>query len=316
MFHPLSFSWFWQTLKKSVSKFLDDNGIKLSASLSYYTIFAMPPMLIIIFSLSGFFFGKEAVQGEVYGQIRGLVGSDAAIQIQEIIKNVHLSGDNLFTTVISVVTLVIGSTGVFAEIQDSINLIWGIKAKPRRGWLKWIANRLLSFSMIISIGFLLLVSLTINTLMDILSARLQVYFTNLAVQVFYVLNLLLVFTVITSLFAIIFKMLPDGRVKLGDTLRGAAFTAVLFMIGKFLIGYYLGHSSVTSIYGAAGSIIVILLWVYYSSIILYFGAEFTMVYACTFGKKIIPNDYAVFVEQREIEQPGKTAAVKSEASTN
>jgi membrane protein len=146
--------------------------------------------------------------------------------------------------------------------------------------------------------------------MDILSARLQVYFSNLTVQVFYVLNILLVFTVITSLFAIIFNVLPDGRVNWKDSIRGASFTAILFMIGKFLIGYYLGHSSVTSIYGAAGSVIVILLWIYYSSIILYFGAEFTMVYACMFGKKIIPNSYAVFVETKEIEHVKKTKQVR------
>jgi membrane protein len=310
MFSKLSFSWFWTTLKNSFSKFSDDNAIKLSASLSYYTIFAMPPMLIIIISISGFFFGREAIQGEVYGQIRGLVGSDAALQVQDILKNVHLARDNVFATSISIITLLMGSTGIFAEIQDSINRIWGIKAKPKRSWLKWLINRLISFSMIISIGFLLLVSLIINTLMDILSARLQVHFTHVAVKVFYVLNILLVFAVIASLFAIIFKMLPDGKVKWGDTLRGACFTAFLFMIGKFLIGYYLGHSTVTSIYGAAGSVIIILLWVYYSSIILYFGAEFTMVYACMFGKKIIPNSYAVFIENREVEHPNKTAAVR------
>jgi membrane protein len=301
MLKHLSLSAFWKTLKHSFTKFSDDNGIKHSASLSYYTIFAMPPMLIIIFTISGFFFGKDAIQGHVFGQIQGLVGADAALQIQETIKNIHLSHDSTFAHVISIITLVIGSTGIFVEIQDSINLIWGIKAKPKRGWIKWFANRLISFSMIISIGFLLLVSLMINTLMDLLSTRLQVYFSNLTVQVFYVLNICLVYAVITALFAIIFYMLPDGRVSVRDSIRGAGFTAILFMIGKFLIGYYLGHSVVTSIYGAAGSVIIILLWIYYSSIILYFGAEFTMVYACMYGKKIIPNSYAVFIEKKEIE---------------
>lgn len=305
-----SLSRFWKTFKKTISQFADDNAIKFSASLSYYTIFALPPMLIIIFSISGFFFGKEAIQGKVYGQIAGLVGSNAAIQIQEIIKNVHTSTDSTFATVLSVIMIIVGSTGVFAEIQDSINHIWGIRAKPKRSWLKWLLNRLLSFSMLLSIGFILLVSLMLNTLMDLLSARLQVYFSHITVQVFYILNLVLVFSVITTLFSIIFKMLPDGKVSWKDSIRGAAFTASLFMIGKFLIGYYLGHSSVTSIYGAAGSVIVILLWVYYSSIILYFGAEFTMVYACMFGKKIIPNNYAVFIEKREIENVRKTLDVQ------
>jgi membrane protein len=292
---------FWTVFKNSFHKFNDDSAIKFSASLSYYTIIALPPMLVVIFWISGTFFGREAMQGHVYGQISGLVGSEAALQIQELLANIHLSKDNTFATIISVITLIIGSTGVFTEIQDSINLIWGIKAKPRRGWLKMIVNRLISFSMIISTGFILLVSLFINTLMDMLSARLAVHFTHLAVKVFYMLNLALVFIVITSLFSIIFKVLPDGKVSWRDTIRGASFTAMLFMVGKFLIGFYLGHSDVTTVYGAAGYIIIILLWVYYSSIILYFGAEFTMVYASLYGKKIVPNDYAVYVEKKEIE---------------
>ena len=187
-------------------------------------------------------------------------------------------------------------------MQDSINRIWGIKAKPKRSWLKWILNRLLSFSMIVSIGFLLLVSLILNTLMDLLSTKLQAHFTNLTVTFVYVSNLILVFGVITTLFTIIFKILPDGRVNWKDSVRGASFTAILFMIGKFIIGYYLSHSNVTDVYGAAASVIAILLWVYYSSIILYFGAEYTMNYATLFGSKIILNDYAVFVENREIEK--------------
>ncbi len=302
---------FWKAFKSSVSKFSDDNAIKLSASLSYYTIFAMPPMLMIIINFSGFFFGKDAIQGTVYGQLSGLVGPDAALAIQDILKNVHLARDSMFTMVISIVTLVVGATGMFTEIQDSINSIWGIKAKPKKGWLKWLLNRLLSFSMVVTIGFLLLVSLIINTLMDILSARLEIYFSNLTVQLVYILNLFLVFSVITVLFAIVFKALPDGKVYWKDALKGASFTALLFMIGKFLIGYYLGHSSVTSLYGAAGSIIVVLLWVYYSSIILYFGAEFTMVYACMFGKKIVPYSYSVFVVAKEIEKKEKTEHVRA-----
>lgn len=292
---------FWKTFKKSIVKFNDDNAIKLSASLSYYTIFALPPMLLIIISISGFFFGKDAIQGQVYAQIAGIVGSSVAISIQETIKNVHLSSGNFVTTIASVATLLIVSTGMFAEMQDSINHIWGIKAKPRRSWLKWLLNRLLSFSLILSIGFLLMVSLILNTLLDLLSVQLQNHFTNLTVTVAYVMNTLLVFGVISAMFTIIFKSLPDGRVNWQDAVRGASFTAILFMAGKFIIGYYLSHSTITDVYGAAGSVIAVLLWVYYSSIILYFGAEYTMIYACMYGKKIIPDEYAVFVEKREIE---------------
>jgi membrane protein len=290
-----------KAIHASTKKFIADNAIKLSASLSYYTIFAMPPMLVIIFSFSGLFFGKEAIQGEVYGQISGIVGSTVAIQIQDIIKNVHLSRDTHFATVVSIITLLIGSTGLFAEIQDSINLIWGIRAKPKKGWLKVILNRLLSFSLIISIGFLLLVSLAISTGMDLLSNHLQQIFTHITVKVFYVLNLIIVFSVITTMFTIIFKVLPDGKVNWRDALMGASLTTIFFMLGKFLISFYLSHSTVSTVYGAAGSVVVILLWIYFSSIILYFGAEFTMVYACMYGRKIIPNSYAVFVEVKEIE---------------
>jgi membrane protein len=296
------FKEFWDTFKKSFGSFFNDNAIKLSASLSYYTIFSLPPLIIIIVSLVGSLFGREAIQGEIYGQIQGLVGSSAAIQIQETIKNIQLSRDTPLATLIGVVTLIIGATGVFSEIQDSINGIWGIKAKPKRGFLKLLLNRLISFSMIVVMGFLLLVSLLVNTLMDLLSNRLQHYFSNITVSVFFVLNLVLVFAVIASLFTIIFKVLPDGKVNWKDSLKGASFTAFLFMIGKFAIGAYLGSSAISSEYGAAGSIIVILLWVYYSSIILYFGAEFTKVYALYYGSKIIPNNYAVQVVVKEVER--------------
>jgi membrane protein len=301
MHYKTSASRFWTTLKKSVLKFIDDNAIKLSASLSYYTIFAMPPMLLIIIAVCSFFFGKEAIQGEVYGHIAGVVGPGVALSIQQTIKNVALSREGFLTTSVSVGTLVLVATGMFAEMQDSINHIWGIKAKPKRSWVKWLLNRLLSFSMIITIGFLLIVSLIINTVMDLLSAKLQTRFEQLTVDLVYFLNLILVFSVIATLFTIIFKTLPDGRVNWRDAVRGASFTTVLFMAGKFLIGYYLSTSNVTTVYGAAGSVIALLLWVYYSTIILYFGAEYTMMYACLYGRKIIPNEYAVFVEKREIE---------------
>jgi membrane protein len=280
---------------------MDDDGMKLSAALSYYTIFSLPPLLIIIISLSGVFFGAEAVKGEVFGQINGLVGNAAALQIQEIIKNVKLSHSNTFATVFGVIILLIGASGVFAEIQDSINFIWGLKAKPKRGIVKFIKNRLMSFSMIGSVGFLLLVSLIINSVMDVLNSRLAVFFPKDSVYLFYVSNLLLVFFIITLLFTVIFRTLPDGKVVLRDCLTGAAFTSFLFMIGKFAIGAYLGQSTIASWYGAAGSVILILLWVYYSAIILYFGAEFTRVYAETHGGKIIPNEYAVQIIKHKIE---------------
>ena len=279
----------------SLTEFIDDNCIKLSAALSYYTIFALPPLLIILITLSGVFFGKDAVTGELFGQINGLVGNDAALQIQEAIKNVSLSKSNSFVTTIGVILLIIGASGVFVEIQDSINFIWGIKAKPKRGLIKFIKNRLMSFSMIGSVSFLLLVGLIINALMEVLYSKLAGYFPNSTIDLFYYLNILILFLIITILFTIIFKSLPDGKVALKDCIIGSSFTALLFMFGKFVIGFYLGNSHLASIYGAAGSVILLLVWVYYSAIILYFGVEFTKVYARNHGQNIVPNEYSVQV---------------------
>ncbi len=279
-------------LKESFNGFLEDNGMKLSAALSYYTIFSLPPLLIIIISISGFFFGEEAVRGEVFSQINGFMGNEVALRIQEIIKNVKLHGSSTFATTFGVIVLIIGASGVFSEIQDSINYIWGIRAKPKKGLVKFIKNRLMSFSMIGSMGFLLLVGLIVNSIVDILSKRLIEKFPEETVYLFYGINLLIIFLIIALLFTVIFKSLPDGKVVLKDCIIGASFTSFLFMIGKFAIGAYLSSTSVVSAYEAAGSIILIFVWVYYSAIILYFGAEFTKVYAEIHGDKIIPNEYS------------------------
>jgi membrane protein len=288
-------------LKETFNEFMEDNVLKLSAALSYYTIFSLPPLLIIIISLAGIFFGEEAVRGQLFNQINHLVGNVAALQIQEAIKNVKLSGSSNFATLIGVVILLVGASGVFAEIQNSINYIWGIKAKPNKGIVKFVKNRLMSFSMIGSVGFLLMVGLIINSVMDLLSARLMTFFPAEFAYLFYLLNLLLIFIILAILFAIIFKTLPDGNVVLKDCLIGASFTTILFMLGKFAIGFYLSNSVVGSVYGAAGSVILILVWVYYSAIILYFGAEFTKVYAIHHGQNIVPNDYTVKILKHDSE---------------
>lgn len=291
----------WYLLKTTFLEFNDDNAIKLSAALAYYTIFALPPLLIIIITICGVFFGEDAVAGELYGQINGLVGDSAAIQIQETIKNVQLSGSNVLATIFGVGMLLIGASGVFAEIQSSINFIWGLRAKPNKGLKKFIQNRLMSFSMIVSVGFLMLVSLFVSTILDLMSARLKLYFPESTVYLFNVINLFIILISITLLFAIIFKALPDGIIKWKDAFIGASCTAVLFMIGKFAIGFYLGSSTTASVYGAAGSVIIILVWVYYSAIILYFGAEFTKVYAKSYGGNIYPNEYSVEIKKEILE---------------
>jgi membrane protein len=282
--------------------FIDDNCIKLSAALSYYTIFSIGPLLVIVISLLGFFLGRDAVRGKLFGQIEGLVGSDAALQIQEIIKNIQNTQSGTIGTIIGAIILVIGATGIFTEIQDSINFIWSLRAKPKRGLLKLVINRLLSFSLIVSLGFLLLVSLVVSALMDLLNDRLTRLFPAPTVYIFYVLNLVTVFAIIAVLFAIIFKVLPDGKIKWKDAFVGASFTAFLFLIGKFAIGYYIGSSSLGVTYGAAASIIIILTWVYYTSIILYFGAEFTKIFALEYGGGIVPNNTAVFIIKQEAKE--------------
>ncbi|HYF33410.1 MAG TPA: YihY/virulence factor BrkB family protein [Chitinophagaceae bacterium] len=298
----LSLKGIWKLIKEAGSGFAEDNVLKLSGSLAYFTVFSIGPMIIIIIFLADLFWGREAVEGSIYGQIKGLVGPDAAIQVQEIIKNASLSGKSTLTAIIGGITLLIGATGVFAEIQDSINTIWGLKPKPKKGWLKMLMNRLLSFSVVVSLGFLLLVSLVINGLLEAISTRLMAMFPDIAVVVIYGVNLVITLAVISLLFAIIFKVLPDAKIRWKDVMIGAIATAVLFILGKFGISFYIGSANVGGTYGAAGSMVVLLVWVYYSSLILYFGAEFTKAYAANYGTRIMPNHYAVWIKHVEVEQ--------------
>jgi membrane protein len=279
----------WAGLLKDTSLgFVSDNGFSLSASLSYYTVFSLPPLLIIIISISDFFLGPKAITGELFTQIKGLVGSETALKVQTLMRNVRTSGSGTFATVIGVIILIVLASGIFAEMQSSINYIWGIKAKPNRGLIKFLKNRLMSFSMIGLAGVLLLVSLTVSTVMNGLDKGLVAsYFPGIGVLVFSVFNTLFGFLSVIVLFLIIFKALPDGAISKRCSIVGAVFTAILFMAGKFLIGSYISASHIASAYGAMGSVILILVWVYYSSIILYLGAEFTKVYTKMYGHKII-----------------------------
>ena len=311
----------WSIIKQTFNDFIDNKVFKLSAALAFYTIFSLPAMLIIIIAVSDIFYGRAAIEGTLYNQISAFVGTDAALEIQQTIRGAALTSSSSFAATIGIITLLFGATSVFTEIQDSINLIWKLKARPRKGkgFLKLVFNRLLSFSIVVSLGFLLLVSLLINGAMDALINRLTALFPQLTVILVYALNLLLTFGITSLLFAMIFKVLPDARIKWKHVRAGAFTTAILFMIGKFLIGYYLGHSKLSNTYGAAGSVIVMLLWVYYSAMILYFGAVFTHVFAVHTGSRIYPSDYAVWIQQIEVEsvksiqqQPEEKAVIKTE----
>ncbi len=283
----------------AMEEFNGDNGLKLSASLSYYTLFSLAPMLLIVISIGSILLGKEAAEGYLFHQFEELIGELGATQLQEMINNIQISGDTPWVTAVGLATFFIGATGVFVEIQDSINIIWSIKTKPKRGWLQFIFTRLISFSMVVGIGFLLMVSLVLSAVLSMLDGWIIDNIGTFAWLAFIVSNVLAVATVML-LFAIIFKVLPDAKLKWRDVIIGSFFTAVLFLIGKYLINLYLGRSNTVTVYGAAGAAVLIILWVYYSAIILYFGAEFTKVYANKYGGKIRPNPYAVFVERREV----------------
>lgn len=298
---------FWKTLPKllvaTFSSFSNDKGLKLSASLAYYTIFSIGPLLLLLMSLVTIIYGQAAsIEGKVFGQLRSLLGVSAAKQIEDIIRNLQFSGKTNFALIISIITLLVGATSLFIEIQDSLNIIWKLKAKPKKGWVAFLKNRLLSSSLIISLGFLLIVTLLVNGAIEVFMGRLGMLLGSATTIIMMLVNLVITFLVITVLFAIIFKFLPDAHIQWKHVRTGATFTAVLFMIGRYLIGLYIQKTGTESTYGAAGAIVIVLIWIYYSSVILYLGAEFTQVYTEATGGHIEPAEYAVHVQQTEVEK--------------
>lgn len=296
------FKQLWKVLMATFTGFSNDNCLKFSASLAYYTVFSLAPLLILIISLAGLFFGPDAATNRLYPQIEHYVGSAAALQIQDALKNLQLSGKTGTAVVIGIITLLIGASSIFVEMQDSLNTIWRVKAKPKRGWVKLVQNRFLSFSLIISLGFLLLASLAVNLLIKALSDRITHFLPSVTTLIIEGINLFITLVVISALFGIIFKFLPDVKIKWKDVRTGAIFTALLFMLGQYLISLYITYTAQGSAYGAAGSLIVILVWIYYTSAILYIGAEFTQVYAEAIGSRIEPAEYAVHIKLTEVER--------------
>lgn len=289
-------------LKNSALGFINEDTMKYSASLAYYTIFSIGPILVLMISLAGIFYGEDAIKGKLFSELNELIGRNAARQVQEIIKNLELSGKSSMALIISIVTLIIGATTVFGDIQNSINKIWHVRAKPKKGWLKLIMDRLLSSSLVIGLGFLLVVTLVINGIIIAFTDNLLRYFPDMAVHVLDIINFMLTFGIIFLLFSVIFKVLPDVNIQWKPVKAGALFTSVLFVIGRLGIGFYLANSNTATTYGAAGSIVLILLWVYYTAAILYFGAIFTREYATFKNYPIEPSEYAVHVEIKEIER--------------
>ncbi|MEJ2884287.1 YihY/virulence factor BrkB family protein [Pedobacter sp. GR22-6] len=302
----ITFKGIWEVLKNAFTGFTDHKVTKLSGSLAYYTVFSMAPLLVVIISLCAIFLGQEAAEGQIKAQLDQFLGSDTAAQLQELIRKASIGDKGTVAFIIGAGTLLVGATTVFADIQDSINMIWGLKPKPKRGWLKMLQNRFLSFSVIISLGFILLVSLGVTALIDGFGNKLKNNYPDISVVIFYIINQLITLAVISTIFGVIFKVLPDAIIKWRDVALGAIVTALLFMLGKFGISFYIGQSNVGSTYGAAGSLIIVLLWTYYSSIILYFGAEFTKAYAVAYGSEIRPSHYAVTTKEVEIETGNKS----------
>lgn len=294
---------FFTFLKQVFGEFISENILKYSASLAYYTVLSIAPLLLILLSITGFLFGKDAINGQLYGEINKLVGSDAALQIQTSIQNITVSNDNVFATTIGTIVLIIGATGIFGEIQDSLNRIWGLKIKARKVWWKVLLDRLISFSLILSLGFVLVVSLVLNAIAAAISDKIIEFMPGVGSIFLVVIDTAVTLLITTILFGCIFKVLPDAKIKWKDVSIGAFITACLFLLGKYGIGFYLGSSKLGSIYGAAGSIMILMIWVYYSSAILYLGAIFTKVYATDFGGQISPSEYSEWVKIKEIPMP-------------
>jgi membrane protein len=282
----------WAITKRAVAGWWNDNVPRLGASLSYYTLFALAPVLIIAIAIAGVFFGPEAVRGEVVSQIRGLMGEDGARAVQAMLEGAAKPSDSRVATAVGLLTFFIGATGAFLELQTALNGIWRVKPKESEKWWRaLVMQRLISFGLVIAVGFLLLVSLVVSAGLSALNRYMGAAFPEMA-EVWTAINMLVSFGVVTLLFALVYRVLPDVKLGWRDVWLGAVVTAGLFTIGKSLIGLYLGTSGVASTYGAAGSVIVLLIWVYYSAQIVLLGAEFTRAWVEYQGERVKPMAHA------------------------
>ncbi len=290
--------------RETFAEWNEDKAPRLAAALSYYTAFSIAPVLIVVIGIASIAFGQDAVRGQLQNEIQGLIGSQAAGAIQDMLANTNYQSGGIIASVIGLVTLLLGAAGVFYQLKDALNTIWEIEPTSG-GILRTVKAQFISFTMVLGIGFLLLVSLVLSAILTAANDWIAGMLPGADVLV-QVLNFALSFGVITALFALIYKVLPDTSVRWGDVWIGAGVTALLFSIGKFLIGLYLGHSSVASSYGAAGSFVVLLVWIYYSAQIFLFGAEFTQVYARQHGSRTA-------VSPKQVKQAGIIAGTMSGA---
>lgn len=290
-------------LKQTGTEWSDDKVPRLGAALAYYTIFSIAPLLLIVVAVAGIWFGRSAAQEQILAQVSGLVGDNGAQMLGSMLQAADKPHSGMLATVIGIATLLFGATGVFVQLQDALNTIWGVTPKPGRGVMGFIRHRLLSLAMVFGIGFLLLVSLVISAGLSAAGKWMADSLPG-GDGLWHALNFLISFALIALLFTLMFKYLPDVKIAWRDVWLGGVVTALLFTLGKFALGMYLGRSSVSGAYGAAGSLIVVLLWIYYSTQILFLGAEFTQVYANRFGRHLEPADNAMWAPGQKVAQAG------------
>jgi membrane protein len=282
----------WQFLKTIINEWIEAEPFQLAAALSYYTLFSLAPLLLIAIGVAGFVFGREAAQNQIVETLQGMIGQESAQTVQEMIQTSNEKPKTgMFSTIIGFVALLFGAGGVVGQLQTSLNKIWEVTPKPGQGIWGFIRQRFFSFAMVLAIGFLLLVSLLVTALLSSFTGMLSSLLGD-ATFVAHAIDLLVSFGFVTLLFALIYKYVPDVEIQWKDVWVGAALTSILFTIGKYLIGLYIGTSGVSSSFGAAGSLITVLVWVYYSSLIFFLGAEFTKVYASEYGSGVVPAEHA------------------------
>jgi membrane protein len=299
----MSFAELGALLKQTFSEWSEDKAPRLAAALAYYTLFSIAPLLIIVIGIAGFFFGRSTAQQAILNQISGLMGQQSASAIQAILQNTRSPGAGIAAAVIGLIVLLLGASGVFGQLKDALNTMWEVRPKPGQGIGEVIRQRFFSFSMVLGVGFLLLVSLVISTLLQAFSNLIQNFLPG-SLLILQIANFVVSFLVIMLVFALTFKFVPDAKIDWEDVWLGAAVTSLLFTIGKLAIGIYLGNSNVGSTYGIFSSLVIILIWVYYSAQILLLGAEFTRVYANMFGSHVVPSDHAEAVTEEMRQQQG------------
>lgn len=295
-----SFSALFRIIKDTIQGFMDDNVIKLSASLAYATLFSIIPFLSLLVTIGVLL--HTDLTSQLYTQLQPILGADVVDQLQSVIGNAEKTDSSTWATIVSIAISIFGATTIFAEIQSSLNTIWGIKAIPKKSWLKYIKTRLLSFSLILIFAFILLVTFSITQLIENLSNRFMASYPDVAESLVKIVGMLINICVTTLIFALIFKILPDAKIRIKDVLVGAVVTTLLFLVGQWGISLYIGIANVGTVYGAAAFMAILVTWIYYSAIIIYIGAEFTEAWADNMGSKIFPDEFAVATKIIEIHE--------------